>query len=745
ENENEVKDYISELYGLTNNGSTPGNVKNLRNVHGLSNSNLLVGKVQGSNSFNSTLNNDLFQDALHMAMGRSRTHTPTAWQNDVKQRFIKHENMLILVPPAAGKTAPIMSAIQEIDKGGLYFDSQGKFKGINNMSRILYVVPTKQLALQIGRNDIIPSIYEGLDKLLNSNNRHHIAIINNLFKYLLKTRNRIDLNNRDYLMMEIRRTVTDLVSIQTDSFKPKDIKSILTKNVKPFVVSTYEPAVKIMEKHHNDFDYILIDEKQETLAKADQQFSTRDDFIKYERYSRIVKLSGRNTSVVIMSGSMSADTANHVTKTFSNEFKRKFTIVPKIGSSDANSARNRSNIIIVPDEGMQSYSDRLKLIKNKVMANSTNNLMIVFSIARNTKFGIFRVLEDLIDKLPAKHPQSLFSDPKFNIKDANVSKPSGSTLTDREFFNIKISDFIKGEISDTDNILFEPVKAYNKLFEKNFDISTFTDLQKQEAIKNAEKQSLEFIKELNIKYNKGKFKIEMSNDSDAVKNKKLHALLTNHKLNLIKNEDGLIESKRKILEAKEKRFDLADVNDIEFLKYFDIDAAEIKGQRTQETGLLDRPDENNLLYQSVLRGVAPMIGGMHQRHKDTVMKLFSSGKINFMLATSSVGVGANLTVVDLYMPSLDTPKVSGFGPLDESTLMQVLHRAGRKGGSKIPQAFIHVGLSDVERAKNIIETGLKNSQLDVNKNLLIDFEKVAKMTNTSLSAMAFQQLIKGDS
>ena len=51
---------------------------------------------------------------------------------------------------------------------------------------------------------------------------------------------------------------------------------------------------------------------------------------------------------------------------------------------------------------------------------------------------------------------------QLNIKDANVSKPSGSTLTDREFFNIKISDFIKGEISDTDNILFEP--SWKKYF-----------------------------------------------------------------------------------------------------------------------------------------------------------------------------------------------------------------------------------------------------------------------------------------
>jgi len=145
-----------------------------------------------------------------------------------------------------------------------------------------------------------------------------------------------------------------------------------------------------------------------------------------------------------------------------------------------------------------------------------------------------------------------------------------------------------------------------------------------------------------------------------------------------------------------------EVNDMEYLKYFNIDAAEQSG-RGDSAPLLHQPDDRNLLYQGVLRGVGVMIGGMDDRMKSIIVRLFRSEKIYLLLATDSLGIGANVLCKHLYLPNLEKPDANGFAAIDDSSLIQLVNRAGRDN-KIIPTAFIYCRMKDYPRIDKAVRS-----------------------------------------
>ena len=90
--------------------------------------------------------------------------------------------------------------------------------------------------------------------------------------------------------------------------------------------------------------------------------------------------------------------------------------------------------------------------------------------------------------------------------------------------------------------------------------------------------------------------------------------------------------------------DGVEVNDIEYLKLFDVDKAEQQGEDADDNPLplLNKPNENNLLYLGVLRGVGVMVGKMDNRMKGIIQKLFRREKIFLLLATDKITVRLKL-------------------------------------------------------------------------------------------------------
>lgn len=144
-----------------------------------------------------------------------------------------------------------------------------------------------------------------------------------------------------------------------------------------------------------------------------------------------------------------------------------------------------------------------------------------------------------------------------------------------------------------------------------------------------------------------------------------------------------------------------DIDDIEYLKYFNISDVMQSGESPNQENLLDpkNKDENNILYQGVLRGIGPIIGAMSQRHKQIIQNLFIKKKIQLLLATDALGVGANVKCRYLYLPTIDKFDGSRLSRIDESSLVQLVHRAGR---GDFPIATVYCAIQDYDYINNLI-------------------------------------------
>lgn len=115
------------------------------------------------------------------------------------------------------------------------------------------------------------------------------------------------------------------------------------------------------------------------------------------------------------------------------------------------------------------------------------------------------------------------------------------------------------------------------------------------------------------------------------------------------------------------------------------------------------------LAECILAGFGYIVGaggrGFKMENEDImlVQSLFKAGKIYFILATDSIGVGTTLTVHKLFLPRISKFSTGGgsafMRQLDTSSLVQLVNRVGRK---PTVSAEIHCHPNDFETIVNII-------------------------------------------
>jgi hypothetical protein len=110
------------------------------------------------------------------------------------------------------------------------------------------------------------------------------------------------------------------------------------------------------------------------------------------------------------------------------------------------------------------------------------------------------------------------------------------------------------------------------------------------------------------------------------------------------------------------------------------------GQKVAEADLLTINIHDPLLRQAVQAGFGYIfrldedVEDFDKRKKDNqiVADLFSKGKIRTLLSTDAIGVGVNIKVKTLIIPTTEKPTGAGRREqMDPATLAQLLHRAGR--------------------------------------------------------------------
>ena len=94
-------------------------------------------------------------------------HRLNGFQKEVYNLILKKGNAIVSVPPAAGKTMPILCAWKFLFNRFMSTIRSGR--GVGKVPRIAVIVPTQQLAFQIGKQDFLRDKTNGLLRMIAEN------------------------------------------------------------------------------------------------------------------------------------------------------------------------------------------------------------------------------------------------------------------------------------------------------------------------------------------------------------------------------------------------------------------------------------------------------------------------------------------------------------------------------------------------------------------------------------------------
>jgi len=207
-----------------------------------------------------------------------------------------------------------------------------------------------------------------------------------------------------------------------------------------------------------------------------------------------------------------------------------------------------------------------------------------------------------------------------------------------------------------------------------------------------------------------------------------------------RDEIGAVYDEPPAHEKELRGTEFRNVNDIEELMYYSTDA--MMSSKDGEAVHVTKRNPDNLLIQSVLRGFGFILGGMEDRQKAIIQKLFMDNKLKVLFATDAIGVGANVLAHNLFLPDLHKFEDGTFGPINTSSLVQLINRAGRKGGTSIPYANVYVREKDMALAQQVLskDPGIAADEIDIDftKDTLTD-----KLTKLQKFEALFARISRG--
>lgn len=532
------------------------------------------------------------------------TRITDTFQRDVRDRLIRGLDTFLSIPPSRGKTSPIMGGFTSI----LVQYFAGK---TNNPPVLLYVVPTKQLAAQVARNDAMTNIL--YDLFFPQKMEGDARKVNELFENKLGQQN---FNNTDFMEKVFNSLIAEVVGGGNTDYVYRGNIPEFKKfyGVRPIIVATYEKAAEIVKKESNKLSHIIIDEVQELVPRP-RSFNITENLDKYNNLVSIISNASDKSSLTLMTGSINNESVHRINDYFNRKYARHFKVVPEFDPERPQ--LNRSQLVLQPLQSISGHTEavikrRIELCKDIITSGQTNTIFVIFS-TKLTGQGVFRLIQEVIPLVPPRPEISLRNE-------ANSDR-----------------------------------------------VTVFINQEKRQRSTNT-------------------------------------------------------------------RIDIAGqtVSEIEYLKYFNIDDLYKGGANSTNTATT--PDPDNLLFQGVLRGIAPIMGKMDQQHKDTIMKLFTQRKINVILATDALGVGANVDCRFLYIPTTSKFNGNKMAIIDESSLTQLAHRTGR---GKFGNGVIYTGIENFEYLNDLIFNDPRSHIPEINPYILEIFSR----SETELSADFIKRFI----
>jgi hypothetical protein len=715
----------------------------------------------------------------------------SVWQKDMFTNIIRGNDILVSVPPASGKTLPLLCAYKQILLDFLIQKANNPNLNIE-VPRIAVISPTQQLTMQLADQDFLRNSENGLLRMVAQNPQVFKTLFfsgqfggktfdihkpGNQPKFDPRTGNYIKIQGND----DSESTLTEPNLNELTQIEINEIYKIIKQEflatliggggndsftnfklfqpLKPIIIGTYAPMAKMISQYGNKFKIIAIDEAQEYFRPGNKIIT--DDLHKKQTYFMdIIQKAPKESSLILMTGSTNDKSVNQIKDMINKHYNRKLIKIPDLLPSEITdptkrkemegATENRSKINIMSFDRMQTPNELKNLVIDIVSKRQLNSLILIFSLKRATAGGIFRIIEDIINekKLPIINREYILNtisdEQKRSMVDnlKNVIFYLNRTISKENDQNLlNVINYHKGKLERELNLLEVGTVEKVELIYNNI-------LELEKSLRNKSNSSTEFNSTLNeinkFKslivseltstpiYNKDGVQIKIDNVSDFKK----YMDTKDNKITLKHLSDR--ESQNYI--SKDAPFDAdISVDDIEFLKYFDIDSLERKGE---EKVILSRPDPNNLLYQAALRGIGVMVGGLHQRHKSTIQKLFKEGKLPLLFGTDALGVGANTDVKYLYIPQLKKIDESGsFGVVDQSSIVQIVNRAGR-GQFKV--ASVYCSSTDYPEIKRLIQNDPRVSVGEVEPEITDNLSDIVKSKGLDFSMRRLYNILSGE-
>ena len=385
------------------------------------------------------------------------------WQQLIVNQLRTGQDIYTIVSPGGGKTSPVVCywihEILKINTLRIHNDNEMRehierlLFGTRNLQKLVYLVPTRQLAQQT-INDLREQLSNIIAQLLNwyfSNFNTNKDIKYHFFKLFIPWINRHYRNiprglfgnndEIDQLMSDIRdsmktsninqsitghrnnmlRTFQQVIEEAVSNFLTSDFLYIQTGGQStsgnpsnfPIIVAIYQSANKnplLNAISSNSTKLIVCDESHLTQnidpLHHPQIDKNQAEDIALSLYT-ILNQKSTNTQLAFLSGTQNPKSAINFANYISQEFRNIRFDVSKIKTQGE---RNRAQIEVVPDNSLTNNTNVINKIVQQVQSNSWGNLYILFS-TKTMKL----LVEESIKKISPRNLSSIDRETKHGM------------------------------------------------------------------------------------------------------------------------------------------------------------------------------------------------------------------------------------------------------------------------------------------------------------------------------------------
>ena len=145
--------------------------------------------------------------------------------------------------------------------------------------------------------------------------------------------------------------------------------------------------------------------------------------------------------------------------------------------------------------------------------------------------------------------------------------------------------------------------------------------------------------------------------------------------------------------------------------------------------------------RSLKGGVALVAGALSPKTRNSQVKLYEDGEVDYIVATDAIGMGLNLDINQVYFSGLEKFDGKYVRPLNDMEIAQIAGRAGRHTKSGYFGSTLGAKFSKMESIENILTHKFEPIKKIFWRNHLLSFKSIYELKHSLIKAPINQNLI----